>query len=817
MGEVYRARDTRLNRDIAIKVSNEQFSERFEREAQAVAALNHPNICQLYDIGSNYLVMEFVEGEPLKGPLPIEKAVEYAGQILDALDAAHRKGITHRDLKPANILVTKQGIKLLDFGLAKRTTPLSETDETRALTQQGQIVGTLHYMSPEQLQGKEADARSDLFSFGCVLYEMLSGNRAFGGKSAASVIAAVLERDPAPLNLSLDRVIRTCLAKDPENRIQNALDLKRDLIWALEQPVPAKSNRPRWIATAAATLVLGALGGWAVSHFRPPLADDQIIRFQIATPAEGGFGGVGGVVSPDGRSVAFTGVVKDKTMLWIRPVDAINARMIRGSEGASFPFWSPDGGSIAFFAEGVLHRVDLSREAISRICDVSGVFLGGSWSIEGRILFAIRDVGIYQVTASGGTPSQVTTLDRARGEGNHALPQELPGGRFLYLAAALGSQDAPPVVYAASFAKPSERVTLLPNAFGAYYAPGAGGEDYLLWNRDRTLVAQRFNADKLQLIGEPHPLADPVLVASVGGRTLLYRASFGGRQFKWLDRKGNEVGVLGEPGQWVFIRFSPDGRRVVTIRSGGPSNIWLLDAGRGVASPLITSRGAIAPVWSPDGRTILFSSGSPFNIFRIPSDGAAVEERVMQSPNNQVAIDWSHDGRYVLYGEQAPDAALWVLPVTPEGRAAGKPWPFVRGHFVQTSARFSPDSRWVAYQSSESGQSEVYVRSFPEPRDKVRISPSGGNSPEWGPNGLELFYASRDGKLMLVTLKLAGTSLAASLPREMFALPVRPSAGNAYEVAPDGQRFLISDVAPSSEPLTVIVNWPALLKKGVLR
>jgi Tol biopolymer transport system component/predicted Ser/Thr protein kinase len=822
MGEVYKARDTRLDRTVAIKVSQEKFSERFGSEAHAVAALNHPHICQLYDVGSNYLVMEFIEGTPLKGPLPVEKAVEYAGQILDALDAAHRKGITHRDLKPANILVTKQGIKLLDFGLAKQSAPLKETDDTRALTQQGHIIGTMQYMSPEQLHGKEADARSDLFSFGCVLYEMLTGNRAFDGPSAASVIAAILEREPAQLDLAppLERIVKTCLAKDPDQRFQTALDLKRNLIWALDQPGPAKANRRAWIAAAAAALALGAVGGWAVSKFRQPPPDDRVIRFQIGPP-EGGYFNGGFALSPDGRIAAFAGGIKGKTGLWVRKLDATNAQLIPGSEGAMGPIWSPDSGSVAFFSRhssmrGEMQRFDLSRQATSKICEVPGVFvMGGSWSSDGRILFSVRDGGIFQAPASGGPPAQVTTLDHAHGENNHGLPQALPGGRFLYSVQSSDPQNAG--AYAASLERPAERVRLLPSY--ALYAPGADGVDYLLWFRGQTLVAQQFNAVKLRLIGEPHPVAEPVIIASSGGRTLLYGPLSPGRRFKWVDRRGKEAGLLGEPGPWLFARFSPDGGRVATIRAGDPSEVWLLETRRGVATPLTSGPGIhIDPVWSPDGKTILFSAGSPFNLSRIPSDGAGAEERMVAAPTHQVVNDWSPDGRFVMYNEETPDTArdLWVLPVTPAGRPSpgAKPWPFVRDRFDQTVARFSPDTRWVAYQSDESGQTEVYVRSFPEPREKLHISTGGGTYPAWGPGGRELFYISRDRKLMVVTLKLAGTALESSLPRELFALPPPVSAGSVYEAAPDGQRFLVSDVAPSSEPLTVIVNWQALLKKG---
>lgn len=827
MGEVYRATDTRLNRAVAVKISKSRFSERFEREAKVIASLNHPNICQLYDVGPNFLVMEFVDGIPLKGPLPLGKSIEYARQILDALDAAHRKGITHRDLKPGNILVTRQGIKLLDFGLAKQKTPVKEADATRALTQQGQIAGTLQYMSPEQLQGKDVDARSDLFSFGCVLYEMLSGRRAFDGQSAASVIGAILEREPAPVDITppLDRVVRRCLAKDPDQRFQNALDLKIALTWATEQPAFPKGSRARWTTVAAVVLVLGALAGWAVSRFRQTPADDEIIRFQINPPEGGGISGGGNLgagfaISPDGRTVAFVGVVNGNSGLWVRPLDAADARLIPGSEGARRPFFSPDSRSIAFSSSGVLQRVDLPRETLSKICDVPGTVFGaltgGAWTSDGRILFAIRGGGILQVPVSGGIPSQFIRADRAHGEISYVGPQLLPNGRILYAVYSTDPQiDG---VYVASLAKPAERVRLLENAREATFASDAGRAGYLFWIRDRTLVAQRFDSDKLQLIGEAQTLADPAAAVTGAGRVLLYGSSIALRQFKWMDLRGNEVGRLGEHGRWVFSRISRDGKRVVTIASGDPADIWLLETGRGVANRLTSGRGArIEPVWAPDGRTILYSLGAPFNIFRIGSDGAGAEERVTQSVHRQVPDDWSPDGRFLLYTEVDPDSGrdLWSLPITREGKPSpgAKPSPFVRERFDQQYARFSPDTRWVAYTSDESGQNEIYIRSFPKPLQKLRISTGGGAYPEWGPGGRELFYLSRDGKLMVVTLKMEGTSLEASLPRELFALQT-DWAGNPYEITPDGQRLLVSGIASSPEPLNVIVNWPALLKKG---
>jgi Tol biopolymer transport system component/predicted Ser/Thr protein kinase len=835
MGEVYRATDTRLNRRVAIKVSAARFSERFEREARVIASLNHPHICHLYDVGPNYLVMEFVEGAPLHGPFSLKATVEYAGQILDALDAAHRKGIVHRDLKPANILLTKQGVKLLDFGLARQDGALQETDATltTGITSAGQILGTLQYMSPEQLQGKPVDARSDLFSFGCVLYEMLSGKRAFEGQSAASVIGAIMEREPAPLSLAppLDRVLRTCLGKAPDSRFQNALDLKRALTWALEPPIAAKTSRSAWAGATAAVLVLCALGLWATTHLSQRTADDRVIRLQIgpsesASPLSGRTYGGGFAVSPDGRAIAFIGLSKGKSGLWIRSLDAATARLLPGTEGAGNPFWSPDSKSVAFSAGGALYRFDLLRETASKICDFSGTFWGGSWSSDGRILFSILSGGMFLVPDSGGAPSQLMRLDPVQRDINFINPQALPNGRFLYTVQSLRT----PGVYAGSLRKPAERVRLLgaesmPNSpgIGAWYVTGNDGTHYLMWIGGSTLFAQQFDPDGLQLIGEPHSLAEPVSDGHSGGNVLLYDPSTPLRQFRWFDRMGREIGLVGESGPFAFSRMSPDGRRVVTIRPGNRADVWLLETGRGVATRLTTGRTVhIYPVWSPDGRTILFSGGAPFNMFRIPADGTGPEERVQESGHRQTATDWSHDGRFLIYTDDAPETGfdLWILPVTPEGRPSpgAKPWPFAQDRFNEAWARFSPDTRWVAYQSDESGQNEIYIRPFPGPGEKFRVSTGGGTSPVWGPSlgagRRELFYVSRDGKLLSSTVKLTAQSAEPSVPRELFPIPPGLFDIQPYDVTADGQRFLIKTPSDSPQPLNVIVNWPALLKRG---
>jgi len=845
MGEVYRARDPRLGREVAIKVSAARFSDRFEREARAIAQLNHSNICQLYDVGPDYLVMEYVEGAPLKGPLPIGKAVEYAGQILDALDAAHRKGITHRDLKPANILVTRSGIKLLDFGLAKnKAAPLEEAGATltKALTGQGQIVGTLQYMSPEQLQGKEVDARSDLFSFGCVLYELLTGSRAFQGESAAGVIAAILEREPAPLDVTppLDRVIRTCLAKDPDRRFQSALDLKRALQWSTSPggealPLPARSRPWRWIAAAAvATAVaLVSLGALTVSYLRQaPPVEERAIHLSV-NPPEGGqliFGSnLGGIaLSPDGKAAACVASVNGKTGLWIRPLDGSPARLLPDTEAAAYPFWSPDNKSIAFFTNNKLRRVEITGGAPLPICNVASP-RGGAWTSDHRILFGTTAAGLFQIPDAGGTPSALTILDTARGEAAHRWPQELPGGRFLYWV----QSDKAEIqgVYAASLAKPAEGVRLVPANANGLYASGADGRGCLLWLRGATLIAQDFDLATLKLVGEPHPIADPVTstwgstqmnVAASAGGLLLYSAYNTLAQFASIDRTGKTLRAIGEPGEYGTFRLSPDGRRIAVMKAQpNGDSIWLLEVVRGVSTPFTSNTSiSIFPVWSPDTRTIVFHRYPTKNLFRKDSGGGAAEQRLTRSPNVQYASDWSGDGRYVLYFEVDPGTQrdLWVLPMTPEGGVAAdvKPWPYLHTPYNEWLGRFSPEDNpgRVAYQSDESGQYEVYIDSFPQPRGGTLISKGGGRYPQWGAGGRELFYVSPDFKLMVVDLKMTGNFLEPSAPRELFPLPAVDTGYSPYDTL-DGQRFLVRAVPEhgASQPLTVIVNWPALLKE----
>ena len=848
MGEVYRATDTRLGREVAIKVSAAQFTERFEGEARVIASLNHPHICHLYDVGPNYLVMEFIDGQPLKGPLPVERAVEYAGQILEALGAAHRKGITHRDLKPGNILVTRQGIKLLDFGLAKQSGPLSETDPTRALTQQGQIAGTLQYMSPEQVHGKEADARSDLFSFGCVLYEMLTGKRAFEGQSAASVIAAILEREPAPLDIApqLERVIRACLAKDPDQRFQNALDLNRNLAWAVE-PTPI-STKPRrrhwWIGTAAAALVLAGLGGvWAVSNFRNPSREEHALRLQIDPPPGGRFilGAARAgdpAISPDGKMAAYGTAVNGTIGLWIRPLDGTSARLLPGTDDGRQPFWSANSRSIAFVIGSRLRKMNADG---SMPVDIGTVrtLRGASWGSDGYILFSQVEprsapfsvYSIYRISESGGTPSLLAAPDLSRGEVGYRWPQVLPEARFMYSVEAVKPEESG--AYAALLSKPGERTKLVTTESKVMYVPGVGGTGYLLWIRGGAIVAQEFDPIKLRVSGEPQEVAPAVggtpqgeLHVTASATGLLMYGAFGElTQLAWWSREGRPLRQVGDPMDGiVMFRPAPDERHIAVQRpTGEVHDLWLLDAERGVTTRFTADRTlSTQPVWSPDGRMILFTHLGSSAILRKPANGIGDEEVLIQRPTTSLPYDWSRDGRWVLAREMSPDTKydIWKLPLTADGKLqeGAAPTPYLKTRFNELQARFSPEPspRWVAYVSDESGRPEVYVDAFPEPRGKRRISTSGGAYPKWGADGRELFYVSPENKLMAVSLKQGSDTLEPSAPRELFPLPMRSTnAGPTYEPGRDGQRFLVlTSPEAAQQSLNVIVNWPDLLKKG---
>jgi eukaryotic-like serine/threonine-protein kinase len=596
-------------------------------------------------------------------------------------------------------------------------------------------------------------------------------------------------------------------------------------------PAQPKPGLRWWIAGAAA-LLLGAVGIWAASHLRQAPTDERVLSLQI-NPPEGseftfGTAAAGISLSPDGKTAAYVAADKGKAALWVRPLDGAPARLLAGTEDAGLPFWSPDSTSIAFLAHGKLQRVYLAGGAPQTICAI-GEVRGGSWGDNGQILLGGWYSGLFQVAASGGQPSSVTTLNPSRGEVFHYWPQILPGGRFLYFVRSSKRENTG--VYAASFAKPRDAVQLLATDTNALYAPAADGahnnrKGYLLWLRDGTLVAQDFDTATLKLSGVPHPIADPVARVGVNGQMqvsvsaagmLLYRSTNPLRQFKWVDRTGKPQGTVGEPAFSAFFHLSPDGRRiVVTYVNASGNDLSILDVDRGVASRLVSRPGVnVYPVWSPDSRTILFSSDFPVNLFRKDAGGVSGEQRLTQSPNQQFAMDWSRDGRFILYEEDTASGdhrSLWILPVAP---GDAKPRPYRRTAFNESMGQFSPDTRWVAFQSDESGRNEIYIDTFPEPRGKVRISTGGGVLPLWGVHGRELFYASPDSMLMSVSLKPGTGSLDPSAPRALFPLLVIDTDVSPYDVAPDGQRFLVLDTPEhAAQPLTVIVNWPALLKKA---
>lgn len=787
MGEVWRARDTRLDRTVAVKFSKAAFSDRFEREARAIGALNHPHICTLHDVGPNYLVMELVEGAPVKGPLTAEKAVEIAKQILDALAAAHEKGLTHRDLKPGNILLTKQGVKLLDFGLAKQNASLVETDATltQALTGDGAIVGTLQYMSPEQLQGKPADARSDLFAFGCVLYELLSGKRAFGGESAASVIAAILERQPERLETAppLERVIWRCLAKDPAERFQTARDLKYNLDLAL---APGDTPKPRtkwlWPAVAAAVLAGGAIG-WMIRSTGP--AQQPMRRLQLTPPPGTKFRPGLMEISPDGQTLAFTAIAEGKSEVYLQRLDERVAQKVPLSAGARLPFWSRDGKSLAFVTTDKVMRYDL--ESATRpfpVATTESPLNAGTWFPDGSLL-------VGRSWVRGGT-TQAAPAEFGR------APSALPDGRLLAL-----DMDQRKL-FVASMSEPTRRVELAQADSGARYAAGR-----LFWLRDVSLIAQSFDLSSNRLEGKPEVVAADVsnsVLITLGNFTISADASVivhgpppAVFRLTWRNRAGEVTGELDKPAIYGTVALSPDGRRAAVVRE---KDLVLLDPERSMVSPQTSDgRGSGYPVWSRDGSKIAFRNGADLKVYVRASDGSG-QQRNLQVRGRPTS--WSPDGRALLVLNE--DSHITIVPFDDRGDP-GSPRPWFRSPALERSARFSPDGRWVVYVTNETGSEEVFVQGFADLKGKLRLSPAGGLHPVWSLDGKEIYYLEED-RLMAVRLTESGGVLTAATPKALFPLPwLRNVASSPYDVAPDG-RFLVKTFeSREAEHLEVILNW----------
>ena len=774
MGEVYRALDTRLGREVAIKVSAEKFSERFEREARAIASLNHPNICSLYDVGDNYLVMELVEGESPKGPLPFDEAWHVASQIVAALEYAHDKGIVHRDLKPANIKITHGGVvKLLDFGLAKAFTNKKETSAsvensptlTIGATEVGVILGTAAYMPPEQAKGKSVDKRADIWSFGVVLYELLTGERAFQGEDVSETLVSVIRDQPdlSTVPPKARKLLARCLEKDPKKRLRDI----GEAVHLLEVPQELGSAAPvpsllGWLAWAVAALAIVCALAVSFIHFREKPLATPILRYTIGPPEGSTVHSF--AISPDGRYLAIAAVVNGKRQLWLRPLDALRAQPLPFTEDATFPFWSPDSRHIGFFAQGKLKKVAASGGPSQSLCDVPQS-RGGSWGRDDVIVFSTIGASIQRVSAAGGIPVSVV-----KAKGDERFPVFFPDGRhFLYQVRQSTTEKNG--IYVASL-DGTENRRILPDVSSAVFAKSSHGEKlgHILFIRENTLMAQPFDAARARPAGDVFPIADGVrlatnitytpVTASDSG-VLVYQsgsaAGGGSSQIAWYDRSGKLLGPLIAPGA-IEPAISPDEKTVVFERmSGAGFDLWLRDLARGTETRFTSdSSRNVTPFWSPKSDRIVFASDrrGVMNLFQKVASGSGQDELLLTTGYTKNSTQWSRDGRFVVYIEIDPKTKfdLWVLPMEGSERER-KPIPFLRTEFNEIMGQLSPDSHWMAYTSDQSGQREVYVRPFPPADGQWTISVAGGEQPRWRGDGKELFYVAADGKMMAVPIK----------------------------------------------------------------
>jgi Tol biopolymer transport system component/predicted Ser/Thr protein kinase len=841
MGEVWKARDTRLERSVAIKVlpaavaQNAQLKVRFEREAKTISQLNHPNICTLYDVGDDYLVMELLEGETLadrvaRGPLPISETLRIGAQIAEALDRAHRAGIVHRDLKPGNVMLTKTGAKLLDFGLAKSGAFEITNDGAtlqKSLTAEGTILGTFQYMAPEQLEGVEADPRTDIFALGAVLYEMASGRRAFDGKTRTSLIAAIVGSDPPPIAQlqpmtppALEHVIRKCLSKEPDDRWQSAHDIAEELRWISEGSAAVAASPRRWNAwllPVVAALIAAAFT-WALLEWRRPAV--RAVETSILPP-EGwqfDFSGATMVVSPGGDSIAFVAQDdKGKTALFVRALDSAVPRQLAGTDGAKYPFWSPDGRQVAFFATSKLRVIDISTGTARILADAPNG-RGGSWNAAGKIVFTPAAFGgVFAIPADGGTASPVTRLQPH--QAGHRFPSFLADGvHFIYFAA---GPDAG--IFVGSITGEEQKLLMRNDSAASYASPGS-----LLVGRDGAAFVQRFDEKTFTLIGAGEPVAQNVTrsglrpLVSSGGAVLVYVAgSIDRTELVWVDRTGKDIGSLASPGYFFSPRLSHDGRRLAVDISGadsGVGNIWVFDLRRQAAAPTRLTFGSVnesAPVWSFDDREITFFSvagGRIGNLYRIDSSGTGEVRMLVRNDANKMAVDVSRDGQWLLFVADALHGSGGDLWLYSEREKQAKPW--LVTPFNESSPAMSPNGQWIAYESNESGRSEVYVRSFPDGREKWLVSNGGGGMPAWSADGRELYYIAPPSMMMAVQIT-SGSSFTAGTPVPLFeARVLNHPASRQYEVTADGTRFLLNRRAiEKQQVISVVQNWRARLSR----
>ncbi|MGA7235927.1 MAG: protein kinase [Bryobacteraceae bacterium] len=860
MGAVYRATDTKLNRDVAVKVLPAEFVDdldrmaRFQREAKVLASLNHPNIAAIYSVEDRALIMELVEGKDLSGPLPVELALSYALQIAAALDAAHEKGIVHRDLKPANIRITPDGVvKVLDFGLAKAIPPGTDSGEspTITVTRAGVIMGTAAYMAPEQARGQSVDKRADIWAFGVVLYELLTGQRPFRGRDTAEILASVMKDKPdlSGVPVRQRRLVENCLEKDPKKRLRDIGDARL----AMDATLPGVTNatvesRParviHWALVALLCVVLGAGLEYLWPHRPPP--EMGAAQFTVDAPGGSAFEHIitGSAVSPDGRFLVLN--VLDKGAknagLWLRPIDSLNVRVLSGTELGDFPFWSPDSQSLAFFADGKLKRIAIAGGTPVTLCEAKpGGPAGGAWNRDGLILFAGED-GLYRVPESGGVATRITRADATRHETAQGFPQFLPDGRrFLYF---IQSPD-PGVqgVYAAALDRPEERNRVLSTDHKALYSSPRGNHPgLLLWLREQALLAQVFDSGKLKLEGEPARLADNVSTTNTATNSgapslaafwlsdegvLAYHADAAAkRRIVWVGRDGKEIRQVSEEDEYTSVRISPDGQSAIVGRidpSDRKNDLWLLDFPRSAMTRLTSDGGETGfAVWSPNGRSIAYSweHNGVVQIFRKQVSGAGKEKQLTSGPDSSYVTAWSRDGRYIFCSRVGTNTHdIWALPADEAGLESK---PFLVTHIdgYGGSATLSPDGRWVAYHSMESGRIEVYVRPFAAASSartgKWQASRQGGISPRWRADGRELFYLSPDGMVSAAAVRTASEDFRVDTSHALFhGLTFQLDRG--WDVSADGQRFLVLAEGAAgivnASPLTVVVNWQARLKK----
>ncbi len=858
MGEVYKARDTRLDRIVAIKVLPEQFAanlelkQRFEREAKAISQLTHPHICTLHDVGNEggieYLVMEYLEGESLaqkleNGALPPQQVIAYGIQIADALEKAHRSGIVHRDLKPGNIMLTKSGVKLLDFGLAKMAAPSGVVSEmsslptegipSQPLTEKGTVMGTFQYMAPEQIEGAEADARTDIFAFGCVLYEMATGRKAFSGKSRVSLIGAILKDEPPAISSiqpmtppALDRLVQTCLAKEPEDRFQTAHDVKLQLQWIAEggsqagAPAVVVSRRKtrEKLAWGLSGLLFLAAALFAFGYFRRTPVPATPVRFQLVVPDA-----LSVVeaprISPDGKLLAFSATsAGGKSQIWLRPLEALEPRPVPGTDGASFrPFWSPDSRFIGFVADGKLKKVDIAGAPPQTLCDAT-TGADGAWGRDNVILFDGQSSDpIRRISATGGVPQ---TAVKGEGSSSVGWPSFLPDGKhFLYFEFGAGLREGR--LMAASF-DPGEKPVLVAAADSlAQYAPPGR----ILYVKGGTLVAQPFDARSLKTTGEPVPVAEQIGTTANGlsdfsvssNGALVYRGgATNDNRLVWVDRNGKELSEVDKPAPNQTTSLSPDGMRLAIAKrdsQGDKVAVWIRDLARGVTSRFtFNASNESSPVWSADGSRVVFSSdrkGSP-SLYEKGATGTGSEKELWSCGETLIANDWSRDGKFLAVNRLTSKNTwdIWIVPAD-----GSKPFPFVESPFIDALPVFSPDGRYVAYMSNESGRVEVYVQQFPGPGGKWQISANGGIEPHWSADGKTIYFLGLDSKMM-ATAVAAGATFTAEAPQPLFDAHVLPGQRrNSFLVSRDGLRFLL--LAPVGRdriaPITVVLNWPASL------